>query len=71
MQSGTDALVSWHVHAGCYVAVTYKVWDVIPLVPTEQQACHFEDDGIAMEKGNGKASDKKATLRREVVTQLI
>lgn len=56
------------------VAVTYKVRDGIPVVPTEQLACHVEGDDIAKrerEKRNGETSGQRQTLRREVATQLI
>ena len=42
------------------VAVTYKVRDGIPLVPTEQLACHVEGDDIA------KRERKNAMARQAV-----
>jgi hypothetical protein len=73
MQSGTDALVSWlYMQGEVAVTVTYKVREAIPLVPTEQQACHVEGDGIAKKKAMARQAVRKATLRRgKVATQLI
>ena len=56
-------LMRWlvDVYMQSEVAVTYKVRDGIPLVPTEQLACHVEGDDIAKRerKRNGETSGQR------------